>query len=137
MKATPEIKAAAIADLLAGEQPAIVAQRYKLNPSTVRSWKRVAAATAFATDHAPPPATPAVPDRPNLAARQVQIVELVYENLIAKLTASQRLADHAATNRAWLEKQTAEGVAVLGQWLDSTAANTLALLAGRDADSEQ
>jgi hypothetical protein len=34
-----EIKAAAIADLLTGEQPAIVAKRYGLPGSLVRKWK--------------------------------------------------------------------------------------------------
>ena len=35
----PQIRAAAIADLLAGEQPAAVAATYGLDPTIVRQWK--------------------------------------------------------------------------------------------------
>ena len=129
-QASPEIKAAALADLFNGDQPSVVAQRYNLNPSTVRAWKDRHVAD-IATRHASASATRPPPD---IALRQVHIVELVYDNLIAKLTASRRLADHVQSP-AWLEKQTAEGVAILGQWLDSTAANTLALLAGHENDT--
>lgn len=134
-KVSTEIKAAAIADLLSGEQPAVVAERYALDRGMVKTWKQrhvsnvVTAEAPVVTTSMPPDDLPVTQQaRPSIAARQAQVVELVYETLIAKLTATQRLAEHV-TRDEWLDKQSAGGVAELGQWLDSTARATLELLA--------
>lgn len=145
--ARPEVKAAALADLMTGEQPAVVAERYKLPRDTVKSWKRRLDLRAGAPS-APAPDAPIAPGAPAPAARvsttfslqeqQARVVGLVYENLIAKLEATKKLAEHAARDE-WLSRQSAEGVAVLGGWLDSTARATLELLAhprGDDAPAE-
>lgn len=136
-----------MADLANGEQPVDVARRYGLNPATVRSWKNrrdylpapdaTADATADATRDAARDATPVLlpaVHRPTIEQQQTRILELMYENLIAKLTASQRIANYAATTE-WLARQDAAGIAELGQYLDATAANLLALLAGRAGEA--
>lgn len=143
----PEVKAAALADLMTGEQPAVVAERYQLPRETVKSWKRrLDLGPGAPAVHAPgapiAPGAPAALDPApavySLHAQQARVVALVYENLIAKLTATQKLAEHA-TRDEWLSRQSAEGVAVLGGWLDSTARATLELLAhprGDDAPAD-
>jgi hypothetical protein len=134
---TDEIKAAALADLANGEQPAVVAQRYQLSRDQVNKWKQrhidklstsvsVGMSTAVSTDRA-------LIRRPSIEEHQTNILELMYLNLEAKLTASQKLAEHV-TSEEWLNRQSAEGVAALGQYLDATAAHTLVLLAGRRPD---
>jgi len=138
----PEVKAAALADLMTGEQPAVVAERYQLPRETVKSWKRrldmqpgapvVHAPDAPAASGAPAPAVQASATY-SLQEQQARVVALVYENLIAKLTATQKLAEHA-TRDEWLSRQSAEGIAVLGGWLDSTARATLELLAQPKGD---
>lgn len=140
-KVSPEIKAAALADLMSGEQPAVVAERYGLPSGTVRQWKNRLNVTGRVTEHAPAPVTLNVGSddgitahRPTIEQQQLRILELMYENLIAKLTASQRIANYAATTE-WLSRQDAAGIAELGQYLDATAANLLALLAGRGGET--
>lgn len=124
-----ETKAAAIADLLTGEQPAVVAERYDLNPATVRSWKArlETSATPGATPHATPAAT--VVRRPVVDARQQTLAELVEANLRAKLIATQRIAEHV-TRDEWLDKQTAADVGELFGVLDRSAIGILDRLAG-------
>jgi hypothetical protein len=138
---TPEVRAAALADLAAGDQPAVVADRYKLNRQTVKAWKaRLGNMVASVQPDMQPDMQPGVqPDaRPvyqsSLAAQQQRVVELVYQNLIAKLTAVEHLAHHVTTNDEWLNRQSADGIATLGGWLDTTAAATLALLANHDPE---
>ena len=123
-----EIKAAALADLAVGEQPAIVAQRYRLNPATVRSWKLRLdeGATPIATEHATPVAT--ILRRPAVEAQQLTIAELVASNLRAKLVATQRIAEHV-TREEWLTKQSAVDVATLFESLDRSAIGILDRLA--------
>jgi hypothetical protein len=125
----PTIKAAALADLLSGEQPAVVAARYGLNRQTVKAWK-----TRIAGDLQPtmqPPNTVVVqPIRhPSIEDYQRRIHDLMYRLLIAKLEASERLAQHTTTG--WLNSQSADGVAELGDYLDRTAAGILALFVRR------
>ena len=104
-RVNPEIRAAAIADLLTGDQPAVVADRYGLNAATVRTWKLrleqdgegVAAnadATPVATVHVPPVATQRAARfrQPSLEAQHLTLAELVEANLRAKLIATQRIA---------------------------------------------
>jgi transposase len=134
-KVTPEIRAAAMADLAAGEQPAIVAQRYGLDRDVVNKWKQRMTAQMSASMSAPV-STDTPIRRPTIEAQQRLVIELVYQNLLAKLTASERLATHITSNDEWLNRQSAEGVATLGQWLDSTAAATLALLATTSGEGD-
>ena len=123
----PEIKAAAIADLLAGDQPAVVAERYKLDRSIVKTWKQrhvtdlVTNVTASVADLV---TEPDPPRRPSLEAIQARLGQRVLELLEAKLTASKRLAEHV-TRDEWLNKQSADAVADLGRWLDQTSIGIL------------
>lgn len=129
MGIAPEIRAQAIADLLAGEQPAIVAERYGIDQSTVRSWRRRYVATDSATQ-----LTDATPvQRPALIAQKAHIGELVIDLFTTKLKASAALAA-AVSDPVWLAKQSAAELAVLGQWLDSSAFAIGDRLAGRPAD---
>lgn len=105
-----------MADLLAGEQPAVVAERHGLNPATVRSWKLRTEIVPAATGNA----TPATVQRPAIERQQAEIGALVLDLLAAKLRASEAIAK-AATDEAWLKQQPASELAALGQWLDDTA----------------
>src|SRR5690349_8900133 len=109
-----EIKAAAIADLLTGEQPAVVAKRYGLPGGLVRKWKfRLGTpdgtlhGTADGTDSvfvdaadassASTKAPRAVTIRPAIEAQQLELGELVLQSLRAKLLATQRIAEYVTT----------------------------------------
>lgn len=107
-------RAAAIADLQAGEQPAVVAERYGLEMSTVRVWK-ARFVTVSETQHVAP-----APVRPTIERQQAEIGALVLDLLAAKLKASQAIAE-AASDQAWLKQQAASELAALGEWLDTTA----------------
>jgi transposase-like protein len=140
-RASPEIKAAAEADLLAGEQPAVVAAKYGLKPEQVRDWKRnLKNRQGHPTDIPTAPTPYPTARRPTLEAQQQHIGAIVLDLLRAKLEASAAIAYHATHNRAWLEKQSAAELATLGQWLDSTAlaiGDRLAGAAPADADAEE
>jgi len=124
-----EIKAAALADLASGEQPAVVAQRYGLNRQTVKAWK-VRAVEDVQPSLQPSERSIVQPIRhPTIEEHQRRIAELMYRLLTAKLEASERLAQHATTD--WLNRQSAEGLAELGDFFDRTAAGILALLIRR------
>lgn len=122
-----EIKAAALADLANGEQPAVIADRYGIPAGTVRQWKNRHDVTPDVTDRV------TVVTRPTFDAQQYALGELVQQNLRAKLIATQRIAEHA-TNPAWLDKQTAADVATLFECLDRSAVGILDRLAQRRAD---
>src|SRR4030095_7730086 len=92
----PEIKAKAIADLLTGDQPAVVAARYGIAGSTIRQWKR-----RMVTSHVTRPVTAHVIRQPAIEAQQLELGELVMLNLRAKLIATQRIAENA-TSTEWL-----------------------------------
>lgn len=125
-------KAAAIADLLNGDQPAVVAARYKLNATTVRSWKArldLPTATGDATGVA------TVIRQPAIETQQLEIGELIKASLKAKIIATQKIAEHA-THSAWLEKQTAADVATLFAAIDNAAVAILDRMArGSRGDS--
>lgn len=121
-----EIKAAALADLHAGEQPAVVAARYGLPGATVRKWKE-RVVTSIVTDRV----TPVTTIRPTAERQQERIGDLVIRLLEAKLRASERLAEHITNNAAWLDEQTAGELAVLGEYLDRSAFALGDRLAGR------
>lgn len=113
----PELRAAALADLLAGEQPAAVAARHGIDAATVRSWKaRYVEGVAKDATGETPPATL----RPGVLERQkTYIGEAILDLLRAKLAASQAIAT-AVADPAWLKRQPASELAALGQWLDAT-----------------
>ena len=73
---------------------------------------------------------------PTIEDQQQRITTLIYELLAAKLEASKRLAEHTHTD--WLDRQSAEGLAELGEFLDRTSAGMLTLLArpGRSATDD-
>lgn len=122
-KYSDEIKAAALADLAAGEQPAVVAQRYHLNRDLVNKWKQRLSV--------PVSASVSVPVRsPAIEQQQYDLGELVLQNLRAKLVATQRIAEHVALP-SWLDKQTAADVAELFTALDRSAIGILDRLAGQ------
>lgn len=130
----PDIKAAALADLQAGEQPAIVAQRYGLDPGKVRMWKTRYVADGVAESAiGVAPVSPVV--KPSVGHKQNAIGELVLDLLAAKLKASAAIAQ-AASDPAWLAKQRGSELAALGQWLDSTALAIGDRLAQRDDGSD-
>lgn len=140
-RVTPEIRAAALADLHAGEQPAVVADRYGLDGATVRKWKQ-RLVTPTVTEHVTPDVTVsrAPVARPQVARQQAEIGALVLDLLAAKFRASEAIAK-AVTDEAWLKQQPASELAALGEWLDATALAIGDRLAGRprpagDADGE-
>jgi hypothetical protein len=122
MPISPDIRAAAMADLLAGDQPAVVAARYHLNPATVRSWRMRLDATQRATQRATPDATPdaTLARRPKTETQQQAIGTLILDLLRAKLEASAAIA-RAAQNPDWLAGQSAADLAALGTYLDQSA----------------
>ncbi len=131
-KASDEVKAAALADLANGEQPAIVARRYSLPGDTVRKWKsRLDLSVTPDVPHETRHVT--IIRQPSIEDHQARILDLMYQNLAAKYVATQRIAEHV-TDPSWLYRQSAEGIAALGEYLDTAALRTLALLAGRRTD---
>jgi transposase len=126
-------KAAAIADLMDGVQPAVVAARYGLNAATVRSWKArldIPVATGVATGVA------TVIRQPAVEAQQLAIGDMIMENLRAKLIATQRIAEYATT-QDWIDKQNAADMATLFTALDQSAVAILDRLAQRGHADER
>jgi hypothetical protein len=112
---SPKVRAAALAELLAGEQPAVVAAKYGIDAGTVRMWKTRYVASDVA------PVAPTQPlSKPVLEAQKVSIGEIILDLLAAKLKASQALAE-AVNDPAWIRSQPAAELAALGQWLDGSA----------------
>lgn len=111
-----------MADLLAGEQPAVVAERHGLNPATVRKWKERLEVPAVVTpEDVTPDVTVSRPvTRPRVEAQQREIGALILDLLAAKLEASAALA-RAASDPEWLRKQRGSELAALGAYLDATA----------------
>ena len=112
---SPKVRAAALADLHAGEQPAVVAAKYGIDAATVRQWK-----TRYVTADVTPVTAPEPSRRPALEAQKAHIGETILDLLRAKLKASQALAE-AVSDPNWIRRQPAAELATLGQWLDSTA----------------
>ncbi len=128
---TPDIKAAAIADLMTGDEPSVVAKRYKIKPGTVRAWK-----LRYVTNsqHPVTPVAPVTPvreivQRPTLEARKQKIAELILDLLAAKLEASQRLTAYLS-DPAFLERQGFSELVNLNGYLDRTALTLGDRLAG-------
>ena len=129
-RVSPEVRAAALAALHAGEQPAEVAERYGIDGATVRVWKN-RYVTGDSADHvtdAAPAVTDAVtavtPQQPKsrsaIEQQQLRIGALILDLLEAKLKASQAIAE-TALNAEWRSRYSPAELAELGQWLDSTA----------------
>lgn len=112
---SPKVRAAALADLHAGEQPAVVAAKYGIDAAKVRVWKQ-----RYVTSDVTPVTAPEPIRRPALEAQKVSIGETILDLLRAKLKASQAIAA-AAADPDWLREQPASELAALGQWLDATA----------------
>ena len=124
-KVTPEVRAAALADLHNGDQPAIVAERYGIDRGVVKMWKqRYVSNVVSVTEGAPV----SVIHRPQLELQQLELGELVMMNLRAKLIATQRIADYASSP-AWIDKQNAADMAELFEVLDRSAISVLDRLA--------
>jgi len=144
-----EVKAAAMADLAAGEQPAIVADRYNLSADVVRQWKRRMPAqpprdmyvTRDTEDDVTMDVTNVTPvtavsrRHPSVEARQIHLADLVARNLEAKLTATQRIAEHVQSE-AWLKTQSAADVATLFTAIDRSATSILDRMAAAHAPPE-
>ncbi len=119
-----EVKAAALADLATGEQPAVVAKRYGIDPAKVRVWKQ-----RHVTDLVTPGVAHGVAlQYPAVEERYLTLSDLIEQSLRAKLIAVRRLAEHV-TDDAWLHKQTAADVAELFESLDRSAIGILDRLA--------
>lgn len=121
----PKVRAQAIADLQAGDQPVIVAERYGIPAGTVRMWKN-----RFVTDSVTPNQEIVTPVRPGVEQRQQVIGDLVIDLLRSKLEASAAIA-RAAANPKWIAKREAHELVAIGEWLDRTALALGDRLAGR------
>ncbi len=129
---SPEIRAAALADLHNGEQPAVVAARYGIDRGVVKMWKqRYVTDVVTIAEGAPV----SVIHRPSLELQQLELGELVRLNLKAKLIATQRIADYASSP-AWIDKQNASDMAELFEVLDRSAISILDRLADRQSRSD-
>ena len=126
----PATRAAAMADLVAGEQPAVVADRYGINRQTVKAW-RIRMQPAMQ----PPPPLTSPQIQPLVEARKQHIGEIVLDLLRAKLEASQAIAK-AAQNAAWIDRQSAADLAEFGDWLDRSAFAIGDRLAGRSQPAD-
>lgn len=137
MRAAPEVKAQALADLLDGDQPAVVAARYGLPSGTVRQWK-ARLVTPDVTQSVTPAVTKVPIRQPSIERAQLDIAELIMENLRAKLIATQGIVDYVAHNPAWLEKQNAADVGALFTEIDRSAIAILDRMAaaGRRGDDD-
>lgn len=91
-----ETKAAVMAALLAGQSASEVAQRYKINPSTIRGWKREAQLSNNVGHK-----------------KQERIGDLIIDNLEAALETTRAMLNGVFSDREWLEKQEASALAVL------------------------
>jgi hypothetical protein len=129
-KISPKIRASAIADLMDGEQPAIVAEKYGIDAAKVRVWKQ-----RYVTPDVTESITPGVTviHRPAIDAQQLAIGDLVMENLRAKLIATQRIAEYVATP-TWIDKQNAADMAALFETIDRAAVGILDRMAQRSAE---
>jgi transposase-like protein len=103
MKSTysPEVRAAVLSDLLAGQAVGVVAAKYKIHRNTVMAWRNAAGISPQVSE-----------------VSRAELGELVAQYLRANLEALITVCS-AASNKNWLHKQSAEGISVLhGIFLD-------------------
>lgn len=127
-KVSARLRAQVLADLHAGEQPAVVAERYGVDPAVVRVWKQ-----RYVTS-VTPVVTNVTAQQPTMERQNHEIGTLIIDLLAAKLRASAAIAE-AARQPEWLARQSGSELAALGAWLDATAfaiGDRLAHRANRD-----
>ena len=130
-KIPAKTRAAAIADLMDGAQPAVVAEKYRIDAGKVRMWK-----TRYVAPRVAESAPPAVVYRPSALAQQIAIGDLIMDNLRAKLYATQKIAEYATTPE-WFDKQNASDVATLFEAIDRSAVGILDRLAQRRSGADE
>jgi hypothetical protein len=130
-KIPAKTRAAAIADLMDGAQPAVVAERYGIEAGKVRMWK-----TRYVAPNVAESTPPAFVYRPTVLAQQIAIGDLIMDNLRAKLIATQKIAEYATTP-SWFDKQTAADVATLFEAIDRSAVGILDRLAQRRSGADR
>ncbi len=92
------IKGAVMAALLSGQSVSEIAEKYKINPATIRSWKsRQQNGESVATV---------------ATEKKARIGDLILEGLEAQLLATRAMAD-VFSDKDWIRKQAASEVAVL------------------------
>ena len=129
-KISPELRAAALADLHAGDQPAIVPERHGIDSNTVRQWKN-----RYVTEAVTPVTQPVTRQHPAIDRQKTEIGNAVLDLLRAKFDASRAIAE-AVKDPAWLKRQRASELATLGQWLDATALAIGDRLAGGSSEPD-
>jgi transposase-like protein len=114
-----EIKAAAMAALLAGQSISTVAEKYKIPRGTVAAWAgRERGAMRSETD----------------SGQRERIGELIVDNIEAMLETTKEML-HVLRNEKWIEKQAASEIAVLfGVIADKTYRLLEALPGGAEDD---
>lgn len=90
-----ETKSAVMAALLAGQNASEIAREYKVNPSTVRSWKREAGASNGVGQK-----------------KRERIGDLIIDNLEAGLETATEIL-RAVADEGWIRTQDASAIAVL------------------------
>lgn len=113
--ATPETKAAALADLESGESLNATARKYGVSRAAVRQWRDRAGIGA--------------PVSPQETRTKDELLGLVIEHTRANLAALAAIAQHCQ-DKAWLNKQSAHDLAYLYGITFDKAARLLASLAG-------
>ena len=94
----PEVKAAALAALLAGQSVSHVAETYRIPRGTVADWS--AKARGEVTKAAQ-------------GARTERLGDLILDNLEAMLKATRTIVESVSQDKDWLKQQSASEVAVL------------------------
>ena len=114
----PETRAAVLAALLEGQNVSQVAREFHIDRATVIQWRRAA---GIDTSHSVS------------QEKSDQIGELVLRHVASSLRALEALAG-VTTNREWLEKQSAENVAVFYGVVADKSHRVLAALEPEQAD---
>ena len=115
-------KAAAMAALLEGQRPALVAKEFPRIPiGTIKSWARRLSKDQVA----------------EVASVKKELGQLVLENLKANLQASKVIIETASKDRDWLLKQSAEGIGVLYGIIADKGARILEVLNLVEGDSDE
>jgi transposase-like protein len=115
---SPEVKAAVMAALLAGQSIRQVAKEYNVPKSTVAAWGKEAVNY--------------VPDVPD--AKKERVGELLIDLLIAKLESQIAMSQHAG-DKQWLKTQDASAVAMLLGVSDDKLIRLLEKLESAGSDS--